>query len=336
LPITLGNYAASLEVGKRAKISGITYLILALLTAVLSVLVLNNLVFTCIILASIRLTGLFAFRMLGKKDEFPEEDSLEKTANISLQKNFLLFFVPWAIFCLVDYLTVPLIQNAFQSYGDFISLSPVIESVIIAITAVISGILADRVGRKRLIMVGFVMLGIGFAALSLFVKSTLENAPIIAGYIYTVSDGVAWGIFYVIFMLTLWGDLAKNQKGKILYAIGTLPYIFGNVFRLSLQGDLLANVPDPTQVFSFASIFLFLAVIPLLYAPETLSEKIIANQELNSYVNKALEKVKKETTKKRKNNSDGETKMNETTNLEGSPENNNKYDEARKLAEKYY
>ena len=42
LPITLGNYAASLEVGKRAKISGITYLIIALLTAVLSILVLNR------------------------------------------------------------------------------------------------------------------------------------------------------------------------------------------------------------------------------------------------------------------------------------------------------
>ena len=105
-------------------------------------------------------------------------------------------------------------------------------------------------------------------------------------------------------MLTLWGDLAKNKNGKILYAIGTLPYIFGNVFRLSFQNVLRANIPDSTQFFSFASIFLFLAVIPLLYAPETLSEKIIANQELNSYVNKALEKVKKETIKKQKNKSE--------------------------------
>jgi hypothetical protein len=47
------------------------------------------------------------------------------------------------------------------------------------------------------------------------------------------------------------------------------------------------------MVFSFASFFLFVAVLPLVYAPETLPDRILKNLDLNSYVNKALEKVKK-------------------------------------------
>jgi hypothetical protein len=45
--------------------------------------------------------------------------------------------------------------------------------------------------------------------------------------------------------------------------------------------------------FSFASFFLFLAVIPLMYAPETLPEKTIKDRELKSYLEKA-QKVKEE------------------------------------------
>ena len=40
-------------------------------------------------------------------------------------------------------------------------------------------------------------------------------------------------------------------------------------------------------VFSFASFFLFLAVLPLMYAPETLPEKNIRDRELKIYVEKA-------------------------------------------------
>jgi len=40
-------------------------------------------------------------------------------------------------------------------------------------------------------------------------------------------------------------------------------------------------------IFSFAAFFLFLAVIPLMYAPETLPEKLIRQKELRRYVEKA-------------------------------------------------
>lgn len=47
------------------------------------------------------------------------------------------------------------------------------------------------------------------------------------------------------------------------------------------------------QVFPFASFFLFIAVLPLFYAPETLPEKIMKKRELTIYVEKAQEIAEK-------------------------------------------
>jgi hypothetical protein len=41
------------------------------------------------------------------------------------------------------------------------------------------------------------------------------------------------------------------------------------------------------MIFSFASVFLFLAVLPLIYAPETLPEKTMKDRDLKSYIEKA-------------------------------------------------
>jgi len=332
MPKTLRNYAASIESGKRGRISGFTFLIIALLSAILSSFILDSIPLTCIILAAIRLFGLLSFRMLGNLEEFSKEDSIEKTINYPLKRTFILYFVPWAIFCLVNYLTVPIIESIYKYNIGFISSVPIVENIVIAVSAVASGILADRLGRKRFIMIGFVMLGIGFAALGL----SGDSPSLITGYIYTVSDGVAWGIFSVMFLLTLWGDIAKSRKVELLYALGALPFIFSDFLRISLQQSIKFII-DSTQIFSYASIFLFLAIIPLLYAPETLSDKIIENQELNNYVNKALKKAKKESLRNNKTpqklseaNSQNKVAEKDTT------EPGKKYEEACKFAEKYY
>jgi hypothetical protein len=334
MPKTLGHYAASMEVGQRARISGLTILIFGLLSSILAIFVSDNIVLTCLILSAIRLIGLLSFRKFGRKEELSQEDLIEKTNNYPLKKTFALYFVPWAIFIFVNYLTIPIISETFKSYPDFLSSEPIVEAVVFAVSAVASGILADRLGRKRLIIIGFVMLGIGFATLGLFVNSA---PPLIAGYLYSVSDGIAFGIFFVMFMLTLWGDLAKGGKVELLYAIGALPFIFGDFLKLLLYNPLIATF-GPTNIFSFASVFLFLAVIPLLYAPETLSDKIIENQELNNYVSKALEKVKKESPRNKKTLKKlfEVNPQNNKVAEEDTTEHSKEYKEACKLAEKYY
>jgi accessory gene regulator protein AgrB len=55
--------------------------------------------------------------------------------------------------------------------------------------------------------------------------------------------------------------------------------------RLSLGAYVADNLPN--NFFSFASFFLFIAVLPLFYAPETLAEKKIRELELKNYAKRA-------------------------------------------------
>ena len=135
-------------------------------------------------------------------------------------------------------------------------------------------------GRKRIIIAGFIMLGIGYAALGLFPQI------IFTWYFYTVVDAVALGIFGATFFTALWGDLSYNMPSDKYYALGMLPPLLSGLLQTLVSQELAESVPI-YGIFSLASFFLFLAVIPLMYAPETLPEKLIRRRELRKYVEEA-------------------------------------------------
>ena len=165
-----------------------------------------------------------------------------------------------------------------------------IETVLAGASAIICGFLADKKGRKRLALVGFVLLGVGYASLGLF------NGNYFAAWFYVCVDGVAWGAFSMLFLVTIWGDIAQEKSSEKYYFLGVLPYLFSRL-AVGLTGAYIVDYVQEVTVFSFAAFFLFVAVLPLVYAPETLPDKILKNLDLNSYVNKALEKVKKSNVK---------------------------------------
>jgi len=202
----------------------------------------------------------------------------------------------------------------------------IIENIATAIVAVIVGFVADSWGRKRLTIIGFVIFGIGYAVLGLY------PTELFGSIIYVVSDGVAWGFFYVLFIFTLWGDLAQNRNSDKLYFLGALPFVSSYFIQLVFSPILEGLLT--TTIFSFASVFLFLAVLPLIYAPETLPEKLMKDRDLKSYIANAKKKAQKETgkiTKKEKR----ETPTITEEKTEGVVENK-EYEDAVKLAEKYY
>jgi len=83
----------------------------------------------------------------------------------------------------------------------------------------------------------------------------------------------------------------------------------------------------PTSAFSIASFFLFVAVLPLVYAPETLPEKTMKDRDLKSYI----EKAKKIANKNQKQESDNQDNGSSENSQESAEEK-----KARELAEKYY
>ena len=110
-----------------------------------------------------------------------------------------------------------------------------------------------------------------------------------------------------------------------------MPFLFSNLISILVKP--FAEIIPIASSFSLASLFLFLAILPLLYAPETLSEKIMKDRELKNYIEKAQKEAaktqKKEDGSKQCENKDEEESVEFKVNQEDD-------EKARELAEKYY
>jgi MFS family permease len=334
MPATMGYFSRLTKVDGRAKIGGITVLMLGIGIGMTSLIIEASPLVISAILASIRIIGLVAFRIISL--EKLEQTQVEKKitfVNILSNRSFILYFIPWLMFALINWMTIPIQQSIYPSQDTYTFLAQ-IDAFVTAVVALISGIAADKIGRKRFSIIGFVMLGIGYASIglaSVISFSTAESVNLatsgnllIGSIIFTITDGIAWGIFYVLFLFTLWGDLAINVRSDKFYYMGVLPYVSAYFMQL-LFTPLLSAISSVT-VFSFASVFLFIAVLPLIYAPETLPEKLMKDRDLKSYIENAKKKAAKI-----------EQKIPPPQEEKAEPsENIADYEEAKKLAEKYY
>jgi len=198
------------------------------------------------------------------------------------QKAFILYFIPWIMYCTINYLEASLLKGFFGP--EFSYFVPVAEFGIAGLVALVSGYLSDIIGRKLVIAFGYVMLGIGYAFLGLF------PGNIISWYLYVIVDGVALGIFALAFFIVMWGELAAERSKEKYYLLGEMPWLVLSYLGIVVK-PYIVFIPV-SSAFSLAALFLFLAVLPLMYAPETLSEKKIKERELRQYVEKAR-KIKK-------------------------------------------
>jgi hypothetical protein len=100
-------------------------------------------------------------------------------------------------------------------------------------------------------------------------------------------------MFAAVFFMTLWGDLGEHYEKEKYYALGGLPFLLAGFLPIILEP--YAGAIEAVAAFSLASFFLFLAVLPLMYAPETLPEKKIKDRELKQYIDKAKKTKEKYT-----------------------------------------
>ncbi len=303
MPVCMGYYAAATAVGNRASLGGIIILLNGLGFFLIDSIGYEDTLITAVILATLRAMGLLFLIVLK-----PNEKQIGNNEKISYKivfsnRSFLLYFIPWCMFSLVNDLTIQVSYNLFDE--DFVWYSSIIENVLAGAFAVVGGFFADSIGRKRLALMGFTLLGVGYAVLGLF------PGNFVGWWFYTAVDGIAWGAFCTIFLITIWGDLAHGRSSEKYYAIGSLPFLVSNFARLSI-GAYAAALKAEVAVFSFASFFLFLAVLPLIYAPETLPEKHIKEKELKRYI----EKAKKEALKAHKMEADNPKTKDEKEDVE--------------------
>ncbi|MCL4430183.1 MAG: MFS transporter [Chloroflexi bacterium] len=332
MPICMGYYAKTTEPQNRAKLSGIIILFIGIGYPVISIIGSNAPIFLAGTLAVWRILSLIFVLSIKPAEQQVESKEQVTYRSVISNKSFLLYATPWLMFSLINDLTMQLNTNYFsssafpQTFGQNFML---IENVLAGASAIICGILADRKGRKRLALIGFVLLGVGYASLGIF------SANYLAAWFYVCVDGIAWGAFSMLFLVTIWGDIAQEKSGEKYYVLGVLPYLFSNLARV-LTGTYISTNMEESTVFSFASFFLFIAILPIAFAPETLSDKIIKKLDLNSYVNKALEKAQKENTKNHRSKSESDVSQKHETSDDEADDTSAEYEEAKKLAEKYY
>jgi MFS family permease len=286
IPTSLGYFAECTSVENRAKLAGLILITNGLGAFLLMMPAVDNIVLQALVLAIWRGCGLIIFLIIK-----PSQEIKKKTRSVSFkfifsQRSFILYFIPWIMFSLVNFLSLPVQFNILGS--NLVNFLNMIEGVLVGVFAIVGGFLSDVIGRKRIAILGFIMLGIGYATLGIYPENLLS------WYFYTLVDGIAWGIFSVIFIITIWGDLSHDASSNKYYAIGGLPYFISNFLRLTV-GSYITETVSAYAIFSLTAFFLFLAVFPLMYAPETLPEKKIRERELKGYIDKA-KKVKEKYT----------------------------------------
>jgi|UniRef100_A0A832ERQ8 MFS family permease len=286
MPSCLSFFADLTSIENRGLVGGIiwstvgfTVLIFAFLISMLEILEAIGL------LTAWRLLGSLSFLFMTKRHKKLDMQRTPHYLELVRKRETLLYLFPWIMFSTINFAEAPLLERVFGA--EFFTFVQLVGYALIGIFAIIGGLVADVVGRKRVVITGFVMLGIEYAALSIFYDS------IITLYLFLILDGITWGLFFSVFFMAIWGDLGENHEKEKYYTVGGLPYLLASFLSILIKPYV--NVISPTAAFSFASFFLFLAVIPLMYAPETLPEKHVRERELRSYIEKA-KKIKEKFT----------------------------------------
>jgi MFS family permease len=290
MPSCMGYLAKSIQIENRARVGGIILFLSGVGFAVFGTTASDSISLQMTVLSAWRIFGLAFFLIFRQRMENPDNNKPPSYKSLVGQRNFLLYLVPWIMFSLITCLTIPvqsqivdLIKSRTPEVPSVEFLRG-IENVLAGVFAVVGGFLADIVGRKRISIVAFASLGLAYSALGIYPEN------ILSWYLYTVIDGIAWGLLFVIFVVTVWGDLGGHMPSDKYYAVGVAPFFISKALQFTIGNDIANAIPN-SAIFSFTAFFLFLAVLPLFYAPETLPEKTMKDRELKIYIEKA-EKIK--------------------------------------------
>jgi MFS family permease len=281
LPTTTALVADYTYTEERARVSGIVILgtfILAFI-ALGAIQMLDLELFNIVlILAAVRAISLLAL-IIDKCDITEKVEDLSQAINFT---SFAMYIFPWAMFAIAAGLAWNIIP---EEYTSEIAVGSAIRSAFIAVFGLIWGILADRIGRKWPIIIGLIMLGIGFNVLAF----DLTGITVI---IYFALAGVAWGCFFVMF-LAIPGDLSGKGSREKFYGMGyILPLAI--LFALSIVPLPIIRIFPANSFAQILSAILFLSILPVYRAEDTLKEGKIRERKMKDYVEKIAKEIVEE------------------------------------------
>ncbi len=279
IPLCLSYFADVTVVENRGRISGTILLTANMAAPVLAMCSMGiDLITNIIVLTGWRSLGLIVFFLQPNvKNSSPETRFSGSLSGITKDKTFGFYLLAWIMFCLVDRIGGPLLTDKLSNVSNIIL---IISPILASFTALIAGIMADWIGRKKIVLYGFISLGVAYALIGILSSQPLVN------YFFVFINGITAGLLFVTFILILWGDISQSGSREVYYTIGTLPLFLTEIMGLILD-EYSLNIESTTSIFSVAAFFLFLAVLPLLYAPETLPEKKMELMHLRKFAQDA-------------------------------------------------
>jgi len=282
MPSCLAYFAECTVVENRGHIGGITFLIANISVPLFAILFSPfDLATFSVIFGLLRGMGLIVFFLKPEKQPSSKITTSVSIVSILRDRTFLLYFVAWSMFLLVDSFESALVNPFLLGWmPNLLDIMGVVEPLVAGLSILIAGLLCDWIGRKKIVLVGFVALGVAYGIIG------LASYSVFSWYLYFLVDGVAWGIFSLIFVLILWGDLAQSGSSEKYYTLGSIPFFLSSIIPLLLTQSFIENV-ELTAAFSLASFFLFVAVMPLVFAPDTLPEKKMELRRLRKFADEA-------------------------------------------------
>jgi MFS family permease len=281
IPSTLAYLSDMTAIEERGKVSGIT-LFASYASLILLTMLPLNFVETSIIYAVWRFSVLATLLLRPKKLLTIDREKGLMPLPLQPKKLFLLYLIPWTMFSFVDQSTKPVVMMKSemilheQNILGFLNLAGVIAG---ALSCLLGGVLSDRIGRKKTITLAVALLGLGYAFLGLAPYET------VFWFYYSIVDGIAWGILTCTCFFVIWGDLSRKGSREKYYSIGVLPYFLAGVVSIAFSNTLATINAD--SVFSLACLFLFLSILPLLIASETLPQEAVEQKLYRKYMEDA-------------------------------------------------
>jgi MFS family permease len=261
----------------RGRVSGIIIfgaLVVMFLAMIVITFLSFDLTFIIFFLAVLRMTSFLALILDSSEREIGKQ---KPWLSILTYREFAFYILPWMMFNIATGLRGWWSFPDLPEYESVIMMGGILFLVCTAFFGLISGFVADYFGRKYPIISGMILMGVSFAVLGVAVSPEIL-------IIYDIISGIAWGFLLTIY-LAIPGDLAFPLSKEKFYALGmVIPFILFLFF--SAVPEFYQISISPSELSPFLSMIIFLSIIPILRAKETLPKRKLEERRMKKYVDK--------------------------------------------------
>lgn len=279
-PSSLAFLADSTDVTERGRVSGlvifITFTIVFLSIFISSFL--NFEIITLIMLSLFLRSTSFLALLLDPCEK--QKKRVQSWTLILKNRKLISYLFPWLIFSIANGLLLFLELGLPQDldYDSISAIGSVVQYASCGIFALIAGTISDYFGRKQPIIIGLILLGASYTLMGIVVHP-------VSWFIVLAFSGIAWGFLMVSLAMTAIGDLGTHGSREKMYALASVIPLLGHMSFSTIAN--LFNLQIPANIISsFLSLILFLSIIPILRAKETLQESKIRGRKMKDYAEK--------------------------------------------------